>query len=436
MSTGIAIHIGLNNVDPSAYGGWNGQLAGCLNDAAGMRQISTSFGYSATTIVNADATAAAVLQAIGDAASQLGPEDILLLTYSGHGGRVPFADADHPDGQDDTWVLYDRMVLGHELYLKWGSFAAGARIFVLSDSCHSGTVLRDWTYSNPLIGNRHKEVPLAVLAARGVPPSDFAKSFSKDVAPGHFRVIPPDVLSSHLQQNSVKYRAIKDSIPRDVSGAINATVLLISGCQDNQTSQDGTDNGLFTQRLLEVWSNGSFVGDYPTFKQQIVQRMPPEQTPNYFIVGVNNPGFEAQKPFSVEAPAAQPTNAVPARPSVSVPAQLSRTDAAPTFAVVTGANQFYEFEMTSQPELFDSSAHSADQTSSNFWASWATATSHTSSPSFQLPDAAWQALNGNDRLYYRIITSSSSTTWANVAASSGPGDDVSTPRLDVSDAPS
>src|SRR5437660_11284365 len=114
MSNAMAIHIGLNGVDPGAYGGWSGQLAGCVNDAYAMQRISTSLGYSATTILDSAATAPAVVQAIDQAAQALDARGILVLTYSGHGGRVPFADADHPDGMDDTWVLYDRMLLGHE----------------------------------------------------------------------------------------------------------------------------------------------------------------------------------------------------------------------------------------------------------------------------------------------------------------------------------
>jgi hypothetical protein len=37
-----------------------------------------------------------------------------------------------------------------------------------------------------------------------------------------------------------------------------ATILLLSGCQDNQLSHDGAFNGLFTSQLLKVWKNGLF----------------------------------------------------------------------------------------------------------------------------------------------------------------------------------
>jgi metacaspase-1 len=53
----------------------------------------------------------------------------------------------------------------------------------------------------------------------------------------------------------------------------------------NQLSRDGERNGLFTQTLKEVWSDGSFSGPYPAFRNEIVDRMPSDQTPNFFRVG-------------------------------------------------------------------------------------------------------------------------------------------------------
>ena len=73
---------------------------------------------------------------------------------------------------------------------------------------------------------------------------------------------------------------------------------LISGCQDNQLSADGTFNGLFTGTLLSVWNGGKFKGAYAP-STAIVKRMPPTQTPNHFVIGAVNPTFDGQKPFTV-----------------------------------------------------------------------------------------------------------------------------------------
>src|SRR5262249_10260183 len=145
MATGVSLHIGLNHVDPNGYNGWNGQLAGCENDAHAMQNVASSMGYTSTVLLNEQATASAAISAIGNASQQLVSGDIFLLTYSGHGGLVEDPTGGEPgdNGQDSTWVCYDRMVADDELYALWFGFQAGVRIFMLSDSCHSGTVARD-----------------------------------------------------------------------------------------------------------------------------------------------------------------------------------------------------------------------------------------------------------------------------------------------------
>jgi len=73
--------------------------------------------------------------------------------------------------------------------------------------------------------------------------------------------------------------------------------LLISGCQDNQFSYDGEENGLFTGTLLQVWDDGKFRGNYRDFRKGIARLMPPEQTPNLMKMGAKNPFFENERPF-------------------------------------------------------------------------------------------------------------------------------------------
>ena len=75
------------------------------------------------------------------AGKTLSSGDFFFLTYSGHGGQVPDVTGEEADKQDETWCLYDGQLIDDELYLELSRFAAGVRILVLSDSCHSGTVV-------------------------------------------------------------------------------------------------------------------------------------------------------------------------------------------------------------------------------------------------------------------------------------------------------
>ena len=86
--------------------------------------------------------------------------------------------------------------------------------------------------------------------------------------------------------------------PRAVSQPLNATVRLLSGCQDNQTSGDGDLNGLFTSRLLQVLEGG-FKGNYAGFHRAIKKLMPENLTPNHWAVGRKDPAFDAQHPFEI-----------------------------------------------------------------------------------------------------------------------------------------
>jgi hypothetical protein len=76
------------------------------------------------------------------------------------------------------------------------------------------------------------------------------------------------------------------------------SVILISGCMDNQVSLDGARNGKFTETLLKIWNNGSFTGNYTQLHNQIVAKMPNTQTPNLFTLG-QPVSFLKQAPFKV-----------------------------------------------------------------------------------------------------------------------------------------
>ena len=81
-------------------------------------------------------------------------------------------------------------------------------------------------------------------------------------------------------------------------GEFQPAVILISGCQDNQTSMDGEHNGAFTEQLLKVWNEGAFTGNYDSFHARIRAALPRSQSPNLFVLGKAK-SFLAQKPFTV-----------------------------------------------------------------------------------------------------------------------------------------
>lgn len=276
MSRGFSINIGLNRIDPNHYGG-DGALAGCVFDANDMADIARSRGFQNPTILlDEQATAEAVSNAIADAAQRLQGGDTLFISYSGHGGQVTDSNGDEGDGDDETWCLYNRQFIDDELFALWTRFAAGVRIFVVSDSCHSGTVTRMALYE------------------------DFAKDdYADGGGNGRIKTLSRATLRSVYERNRELYEEIQKNSERDVRAVVKASVLLISGCQDWQLSSDGDRNGLFTEKLREVWDNGSFQGNYIKFHQHILAKLPDRQQPNYYKTGMPSVTFETQKPFTI-----------------------------------------------------------------------------------------------------------------------------------------
>ncbi len=289
----LSLHIGLNAVDPKAYEGWDGPLAACEFDAKDMSAIAKGKGMKPTVLLTKKATRAAVLAGMRAAAKALKAGDLFFMSYSGHGGQVPDTNHDEADKRDETWCLFDGQLIDDELYFELSRFGAGVRILVLSDSCHSGTVTRERVPA-PLPGQRPKALPPAVAMRVYGAHQRFYDGLQADVAKaaGHKAgIVDPDAALAQVGSGSAAQAS-------SVVGAFKPSVLLISGCQDNQTSMDGDHNGAFTEALLKVWNHGAFKGGYTPFHAKIRASMPATQSPNLFTLG-NVAAFLKQAPFTV-----------------------------------------------------------------------------------------------------------------------------------------
>jgi metacaspase-1 len=287
----MSLHIGLNSVSPQHYEGWSGPLAACEFDANDMAAIAKSQGIAAKTLLTKAGTRKAVLTGIRAAAKALKKGDLFLLTYSGHGGQVADASGDEDDKQDETWCLFDGQLIDDELYFELSKFAAGVRVLVLSDSCHSGTVTRARPEPPPA-GMRAKLMPADVGLRVYAKHAAFYDGLQNNIAKaaGKAPLADPDAVLGKL--------AVQGGRVQSIARQFKAAVVLISGCQDNQTSLDGDHNGAFTGQLRRIWNNGKFKGTHAQFHAQIVAGMPERQTPNLFLLGPAG-AFAAQRPFEV-----------------------------------------------------------------------------------------------------------------------------------------
>jgi hypothetical protein len=273
----------LNKVDPSHYDDWDGALAACEFDANDMNSLAQSRGFESSILLTEAATADAVTNAIKRVAEELDPGDFFFITYSGHGGQVPDRNnEEEPDRSDETWLLYDRQLVDDELYVLWGTFAQGVRIFLLSDSCHSGSVAK-------------------AIQDEGSVPNVVATAEAAAQQSPRYRALPRDKMIATYRAHAKLYDDIQNAVPGSESSQsdVGATVVLISGCQDDQISRDGFTNGRFTEEFLKVWDNGAWKGGYRNFHEAIRSGMPGDQQPNYMQVGAQSSGYEQQDPLTI-----------------------------------------------------------------------------------------------------------------------------------------
>ncbi len=286
----VSLHIGLNSVSAAAYEGWTGPLAACEYDAKDMAAIAKAGGMKPTILLTRSATRTKTLAAMRAAAKGLKSGDFFFLTFSGHGGQITDIDNEEADKKDETWCLYDAQLIDDELYYELSRFAAGVRILVLSDSCHSGTVTRDMPLPEAPRGQRPKNMPNVVAARVYRAHKKFYDDLQKDVAKAAGKsFVDPDEALANVGAASHATALV---------GRFRPAVVLISGCQDNQTSMDGDYNGAFTGQLLRVWNDGLFRGNYKTFHAKIRAGLPASQSPNLFTLGSAS-AFLTQKPFTV-----------------------------------------------------------------------------------------------------------------------------------------
>lgn len=330
---GYALAIGLDKVDPGHYFGWNGDLRFCETRAEIMEKIATGQGLEAEKLLTENATREAVKEKLAALASKLERGDLLVVSYCGHGGFIPDDNRDETDGQDETWYLFNGQLTDDELWATWAAFKEGVCILVFSDSCHSGTVLKmtraDLEDPQPYRKDELKkqwktlQIPTNLIRGQIIKEKDaFRRTIERlegrTLQPAEVtddaliekarktifvnRVVPPDVMINTFCNNREFYKKIAcdNAESKEDPGSVKASLISISSCEDHQNSY----GGIFTSKVDEVWNNGTFEGDHPSFykeiKRQVNQIYPPNwQSPKYATYGKPNPSFENQRPYTI-----------------------------------------------------------------------------------------------------------------------------------------
>lgn len=216
-----ALCIGIND-----YPGTQNDLNGCVNDARDWAAALTGRGFTVTTLIDAQATKAAMVSAMSSLISGAAKGDTVVITYSGHGTWVPDKNGDEPDGRDEALCPWDigagKVLLDDEINVIFSNHVPGVRVLLISDSCHSGSVTR----------GDDSDLDPGMPRARFLPPGVWMK---------------PDALAP----------AAKALTLPTLSGlSRSGGDLLMAGAKDSQFSWDtsfkGRPNGAFTYYALKA----------------------------------------------------------------------------------------------------------------------------------------------------------------------------------------
>jgi hypothetical protein len=214
-----ALLVGINYINTS------NQLEGCINDALNLKNmLITRFSFNDSDCIlltdntKVKPTKTNILNNLTNILKNSVSGDTVVFTYSGHGTNTVDLSRDEDDGQDELLVPIDATsirtcILDDDLkqllvtYLK-----PDVKMFCIVDSCFSGTIF--------------------------------------DLKYNYFPVKP---INNITDKFSV-------SVNKTEKEAIKSNLIVISGCQDNQTSADAQISknnyqGAMTFTLLETIKN-------------------------------------------------------------------------------------------------------------------------------------------------------------------------------------
>ena len=247
-----------------------------------MAALSRTLHYrKKVVLLTKAATSRRVMSAIRGAAAAMSPGDSFLLTYSGHGGQVTDTNGDE--------AMRDYGEIGETTDLKDETCACTTGSSLTTSYGHSGRRSRPGRGSSccptpATAAPRHAANPTGTCwpRVRSRPEAQADRPCPASVA------CPAGSKTKCKRSRGATYARIQRDIPPREKNTIAATVALISGCQDNQSSLDGDRNGLFTEKLLQAWDSGAFEGSLHDLRNATAQVMPATQTPNYYVVGRPN----------------------------------------------------------------------------------------------------------------------------------------------------
>lgn len=218
----FTLHIGVNAVDPMVYGD-ECRLPGCRKDAAAHALLANRYMASECAVLYDDRATFPRVKAISDQyAKWCDSGDRVIWTYSGHGTQFPDTSGDEKDRKDEAWCLFDGPMLDDAFYRLLSSYRRGVEVYLINDSCHSGTAFR-------MLGPKGNQHALPT------------------------RVLPPKARAVLLKRPTfLKVPRTPKGKSKDAKADVVCSYIGMSACRDDQVATDTGENGAFTSAFLSA----------------------------------------------------------------------------------------------------------------------------------------------------------------------------------------
>lgn len=214
----------------------NAPLRGCINDCLLMYKILSEYYEFNTNLMRVltdnECTKKNILENLKWLISDIQPGDTVFFHYSGHGSQVvadDWTNTEEADGRDEILCPIDLdwndPLRGHELGALFNKLPRGVKILIIIDACHSGTGLRNsWKKPSTLHSEEHDWVNRFLP-----PPPSNILSNPKIRIDNNLNFVFPEINSRSPQTQKKAFL---------VETVQQGEAILISGCQENQTSAD------------------------------------------------------------------------------------------------------------------------------------------------------------------------------------------------------
>jgi len=281
-----ALLVGINKYSGSP-------LRGCVNDILMTYKMLTEKlnfkNEDITILTDQESIKKNIMLNVDKLTTNVQSGDIIYFHYSGHGSQVnvkDWTDSDEVDGRDEIICPIDLdwndPFRDHELGNYFKRTPKDSTVLVVLDCCHSGTGLRIFDFDKETCILKDPKEPINRFIP---PPISNILSNPKIRIDSNLNFVLPDFDEKDIQTKKNNFL---------IDTTKQGDVILISGCQDNQTSADAWINNMYCGALTYTLNKVLYQANYDITYKTLIKEINRELDNSGFD---QNPQLECKPDF-------------------------------------------------------------------------------------------------------------------------------------------